>query len=191
MYTKSNVASGFSLIELMITIAVLAILVAVGLPSMRDFVVSNRLTSDANSFIGLVNFARSEAITRNQRVVICPKTSSTSNSCSSSQFWAEFDIQAFVDVDGDNDRSSGDILLKIVPAIDPTGLQTRFTRPSGSVNKVIFGSSGFSQNALRFNLNTIKAGDTAYEFKYGRSICVSKPGRVRVIPYSASDCTAF
>ncbi len=179
------------MIELLITIAVLAILVAIGLPSMRDFVVANRLTSDINSFVGLVNFARSEAITRNQSVVICPKTSSTSNTCSTSSLWALYDIEVFVDVNGDNTWNSGDILLKTLPAIDPTGQQTAFTRPSGTTNKVIFGSSGFSQTALRFNVHTIKSGDAAYEFKYGRAICISKPGRARIIPYSTNTCTSF
>lgn len=181
---------GFTLIELLIAIAILGVVLGLGLPSLRDFMVSNRLTSDINSFVGLVNYSRSEAITRNQSVVICPKNPAN-DTCSSSQFWNEYDIQAFVDVDGSNNRNSGDILLKILPAIDTTGLQTSFARPTGSINKVIFGSLGFSQTALRFDIHTVKAGDTDYEFKYGRSICVSKPGRVRVISYSASSCTNF
>ncbi|OQW89101.1 MAG: hypothetical protein BWK72_03805 [Rhodoferax ferrireducens] len=189
---KSNHSSGFTLIELLIAIVILAILMALALPSMRDFIVANRLTSDVNSFVGLVNYARSEAITRNQRVIICPKTSASSGStCSSSLSWNEFEIEAFVDADGTNDWSTNDVHLKTLPAIDATGLQTILTQPTGSTNKVIFGSAGFSQNALRFNIHTVKSGDTAYEEKYGRSICVSKPGRVRVVPYSATTCTAF
>lgn len=181
---------GFTLIELLIAIAILGIVLSLGLPSLRDFVVSNRLTSDINSFVGLVNYARSEAITRNQSVVICPRNP-TDNTCISSQFWNEYDTQAFVDVDGNNNRNSGDILLKTLPAIDPAGLQTSFARPTGSINKVIFGSLGFSQTPLRFDIHTVKAGDTDYEYKYGRSICISKPGRVRVVAYSASSCTDF
>lgn len=182
---------GFTLIELLVAIAMLGVVLSLGLPSLRDFVVSNRLTSDINSFVGLVNYARSEAITRNQSVVICPRDPAN-NTCLSSQDWNLYEIQAFVDVDGSADFNSGDILLKTLPAIDSTGLQTSFVRSMGSINKVVFGSLGFSQNILRFDIHTVKAGDTGYETKYGRSICVSKPGRVRVGTYSTSTaCTNF
>lgn len=182
---------GFTLIELLVTLVVLGIIVAIGLPNLRDFLVSNRLTSDINSFIGLVNYARSEAISRNQRVIICPKSNSA-NACQNSQFWNEYELQVFVDVDGNNDRNNGDTLLKILPAVDVAGSQTQFVCSSTNCpNKVAFNAMGFSQNALRLDIHTVKSSDVAYEYKYGRSLCLSKPGRVRIIPYSANACSSF
>jgi type IV fimbrial biogenesis protein FimT len=182
--------SGFTIIELMVALVVLGIVIALGVPSLRDFLVSNRLTGDINSFVGLVNYARSEAITRNQRVIICPK-SNTAITCQNSQLWNEFELQVFVDVDGNSARGAGDTLLKTIPAIDVAGAQTQFVCSTSGCNKLIFNAMGFSQSAVRLDIHTVKAGDTAYEFKYGRSLCVSKPGRVRVIPYSASACSSF
>jgi type IV fimbrial biogenesis protein FimT len=180
---------GFTLIELLITVTVLGVLMAVALPNLRSFIVSNRLSSNVNSFVGLINYARSEALVRNQSVIICPKTNGA-NTCAASQFWNEYEIQVFVDVDGSDTRNAGDILLKTIPAVDVNGIETAFVRPAGAGN-IKFGAVGMSQTAHRFNIHAVAASDTEYEFKYGRSVCISKPGRVRVIPYSANQCDAF
>lgn len=184
----------------MVTVAVMAILLTIALPDLRGFIVSNRLASDVNGFVGLLNYARSEAITRNQSVIICPKNDSaaapatttppTPYPCRSSQDWGEYEIQAFVDVDGSGTGNAGDILVKTIPAVDKTALERGFVRPSGA-GIITFRSVGFSNTAHRFDIWAKKSGDTAYEFKYGRSVCISSPGRVRVISYSASACTNF
>jgi type IV fimbrial biogenesis protein FimT len=173
---------GFTLVELLVTITVLGLLVSVGLPSVRDFVVSNRLSSDINSFVGLVNYARSEAITRNQSVIICPKTAG-SNTCQADNKWNLYDVQVFVDVDGSGDFSAGDILLKTLPAVDSTGSQTKFWRTAAGV--VSFGTVGFARQASTFNVETVSS-DTAYVTKYGRTLCLSQPGRVTTLAYNAT-----
>ncbi len=173
--------------ELLVTLTVLGVLVSVGLPSVRDFVVSNRLTSDINSFVGLVNYARSEAITRNQSVIICPKTVGA-NTCQSDSAWNKYDVQVFVDADGSGDFSSGDILLKTLPAIDTSGTQTEFIRYSGGAaagGVISFGTVGFARQASSYWVSTV-SGDAAYKAKYGRTLCVSQPGRVTTLAYGAT-----
>lgn len=64
-------ADGFTMIELMVTIAVMAILAALAVPSMQGMIASSRLTSDANDVLAALNLARSEAIRLNRRVVFC------------------------------------------------------------------------------------------------------------------------
>ena len=59
---------GFTLIELMVTLAVAAILLAVGVPGLRNILLSNRLATTANDVVVALNLARSEAIKRNTRV---------------------------------------------------------------------------------------------------------------------------
>lgn len=62
---------GFSLIELMITIVVAAVLLAVAIPSFRNIILANELTTTTNEWVTAVNLARSEAIKRSAAVVVC------------------------------------------------------------------------------------------------------------------------
>jgi len=72
MHQPSRHARGFSLVELMVTIAVLAILLAIGIPSFASLIASNRLTSATNELVAALQTARTEAIRRNVRVTVCP-----------------------------------------------------------------------------------------------------------------------
>ena len=65
-----NADSGFTLIELMIVVSVLAILFSLAFPSFSTAVVNSRLSSQANLLVSAINQARSEAIRRGQHVVV-------------------------------------------------------------------------------------------------------------------------
>lgn len=168
--------------------AVLGVLMAIAIPNLQGFVLSNRLSSDVNGFVGLINYARSEAIARNQDVVICPRNNSAIT-CQASEFWGEYEIQVFIDVNGNGQRNAADTLLKTIPASDSTGTVRRLTRDSGS-GIIRFGAAGLSQTAHRFDIFAVKAGDAAFEAQYGRSVCISLPGRPRVIPLG-TVCSDF
>ena len=62
---------GFTLIELMITISLAAILVTVGVPSFNGLIERNQLTSNINQFVSSLSVARSEAIKRKEIVALC------------------------------------------------------------------------------------------------------------------------
>lgn len=68
---------GFTLIELVITLIVAAILIAVAIPSFRNLINSNRLTTAANATIAALNTARMEAIKRNGPVQFCSNIAAT------------------------------------------------------------------------------------------------------------------
>lgn len=65
---------GFTLVELMITIAILAILLAVAAPSFNDAMLGSRLGSLANRVVASSMLARGEAIKRNSTVTMCVST---------------------------------------------------------------------------------------------------------------------
>jgi len=63
--------AGFTLIELMITVLVGAILLGIAVPSFRNFVQNSRLSAEANTLVYSLNLARSEAVKRNTSVEVC------------------------------------------------------------------------------------------------------------------------
>lgn len=63
---------GFSLIELMVTISVLAITMTIAVPSFNNIIQNSRSTALANGVVTALNYARSEAIRRNAPVSFCP-----------------------------------------------------------------------------------------------------------------------
>lgn len=62
---------GFTLIELIITVTVGAILIMLAVPSMGQMIANNRLAGGANEILGAINYARSEAIKRGASVSVC------------------------------------------------------------------------------------------------------------------------
>lgn len=73
-YRRSH---GFTMIELMVTVAVLGILLAVGVPSFNSFMVNSRTSALANDITSAVNLARSEAVKRATPVTVCPSSNGT------------------------------------------------------------------------------------------------------------------
>ncbi len=85
---------GFTLVELMVTIAIAAIVLGIAIPSFSAIIRSNRLTTHANELMTTLNFAKSEAIKRGIQVTVRRKGST------SGQWESGWDI--FVDSDGSN-----------------------------------------------------------------------------------------
>lgn len=92
-------SAGFTLLELMITVAVAAILLGLGVPAFTDIIRNNRLTSAANDLLHSSQVARSEALKRQARVVVCA-TSDSAAPTSSCSYGAFSDWITFVDTNG-------------------------------------------------------------------------------------------
>jgi type IV fimbrial biogenesis protein FimT len=65
-----KVCRGFTLLELMVVIAVLAVLVTAGVPGFRDLIQNNRAATQANELVTALYLARSEAIKRSRNVEV-------------------------------------------------------------------------------------------------------------------------
>lgn len=78
---------GFTLIEMLVVISIIAILAGMAAPSYNDVIFSNKLTSFGNNFMASAQLARSEAIKRNATVTLC--RSSDGATCAASGGWQQ------------------------------------------------------------------------------------------------------
>ncbi|GMR14714.1 MAG: GspH/FimT family pseudopilin [Gammaproteobacteria bacterium] len=98
--------SGFTMLELMITITIIAIGLSLAVPSIRDTMANNQVAVANNSIVSGINLARSEAITRGNAVAVCP--SNTGNGCNNGKWnrgWIVFD-----DTDGNATLVTAEII---------------------------------------------------------------------------------
>lgn len=82
--------NGFTLIELMVAVAIAAILIAVAVPSFNAMIAGNRLATQTNDVIGAIMFARSESIRRNRTITFCRAASATANACENGANWTDW-----------------------------------------------------------------------------------------------------
>lgn len=77
---------GFTLVELIITFAIAAILLTLAMPQYQKFVIDSRSQSAGTNLVAALRLARSEAITRGTNITVCP-LNSAQNACSTSIDW--------------------------------------------------------------------------------------------------------
>ena len=82
-----KIQSGFTLIELMIVIVVLAIILTLGVPSFRSIIQNNRATTIANDLVAGLQVARSEALKLRANVRMC-RRNAAGNACEDGTNWA-------------------------------------------------------------------------------------------------------
>lgn len=135
--------TGFTLIELLITLAVLAIVIAVGVPSLQRMTETNRGAAQNNLIRGSINAARSEAIKRGVNVIMCESGNSTTAAptCSGNPDWDSGWI-LFVDSDSSGNYSGGDSLLGVSAGLTG-GLTLRaIDNTNQALSKIIFMPNG-------------------------------------------------
>jgi type IV fimbrial biogenesis protein FimT len=156
--------SGFTLIELIVTLTIAALVMAFAIPSMGTFVKNDRLTTQINTLVGHLAYARSEAVTRRQQVILC--ASSTMTSCAGTNWAAGWIL--FVDADNDSVFNAGEQILRVRQALEGGNTLVSST---GAI--IIYDNRGFSPNSGTFSLCDDRGAT------YVKSISISNTGRVR------------
>ncbi|MDZ7748190.1 MAG: GspH/FimT family pseudopilin [Halofilum sp. (in: g-proteobacteria)] len=118
-----NKRAGFTIVELVVTLAVVAIVVTVAIPSFASFMRSQRATTQANDLLVSLTFARSEALKRGEPIAVCATDDANAAppACAGDDDWSDGWL-VFVDddaagTDGDFDSGSEE-LLRVHNALD-------------------------------------------------------------------------
>jgi type IV fimbrial biogenesis protein FimT len=118
---------GFTLVELLVTLAVASILLTVGVPSMRDMIRNNQLTATTNLFVSSLNIARSEAIKQGRNANVCVSDTPVQNSCSGTDWGLGWLV--WVDI---NQNGVLDYPAEVIRTVQPLPGSVEFTSVQNS-----------------------------------------------------------
>ncbi|MDH5711421.1 MAG: GspH/FimT family pseudopilin [Gammaproteobacteria bacterium] len=190
MIMKKN--TGFTLVEVMVALVILAILMSVGMPQMAVFFKGNRMVVNSNDLLAGLHIARSEAIKRNSRVSICKSANAgdAAPTCATGtggweQGWIVFvegtdpgnEFGQYTGADGDiikvNTGAEGDQVTINTP---DTAIQNYVSFTSRGVPKL---KNGASQSGV-FRVCDQRGLTNAAGNVVARGVLLNTSGRVRV-----------
>ena len=102
--------SGYTLVEVLVAMTVVSILAAIAIPSFKYVTTSNRITTEVNTLLGDMQFARAEAIKEGRSVTVC-EANNTYSACGGSVNWHNGWI-VFMDLNGDGVWQAGESILR-------------------------------------------------------------------------------
>jgi len=160
---------GFTLVELLITLSIAAILATIAAPSFTAIIQNNRMSTQYNELLASLTLTRSEAIKRAQRVTMCQ--SSTGNSCGGSASNWHTGWVVFVDTNEDNTIDVGEEILRINSTLSG-GNTLAF---STTRTRVAYASDGLAVGGSNGTFTLCDDRGDAYR----RGLRVSNTGRAR------------
>jgi type IV fimbrial biogenesis protein FimT len=178
--------TGFSLIELMIVVVLIAITLTVGVPSLIDFIRNNTIITETNNLNLALNQARSEAINRGLNVVLCRSTNPTATppSCGggTAQDWTTGMI-VFADINQNAAFNAG--TDELIARFEAASNKISITSNADADPAVVYRQDGTrdtstSTNVYHFAICDDRDNDGNLDEEYGRQISINAVGRPRL-----------
>jgi type IV fimbrial biogenesis protein FimT len=160
--------TGFTITELMVVVAIVAILMGIGVPSYRYITNSYRMSAEVNGLLGDLQYARSEAIKEGQTVTACVSTNGTQ--CTGGNAWARGWI-VFSDVNGNATVGAGDVVLHVQGAF--AGNVPDTFNATNNVTAITYNREGFARTAAGFLTTTITLQDQSANGVWTRCLVIA------------------
>lgn len=180
---KRSAGAGFTLIELMVVVALAALLQSLAVPAFAGFVNSMRLTVAVNSLFTSLLLARSEAIKRNGRAVLCKSV--TGEACVTSGSWEQGWI-VFHDTNNNARRDAGEAVVSFQQALQAPILLSGNNPLASYVSFTPMGTTAYASGA--FQAGTLTACITSLGSQEARQIVISSAGRPRTVRTMVAHC---
>lgn len=171
-----NRQQGFTLLELIVTMGIAAIVMVIALPSLQSVVNNGRISSARDGVANAIKMARSEAVYSKIPTTIC--ASADQQSCSGTGDWDNGWI-VFNDADADGELDAGDVLVDVFYG---SGAVTIGAGSGGGT--ITFQSSGVKTNVA---VDSIGFCDPNAEL-HGKSLSVGATGSLRYLGDGAAGC---
>jgi len=112
---------GFTLIEMLVAIAVAAILLGIGIPSFSGAIKNARVSADNNELTQALYLARSEAVKSSTEVTVCPRASENAMTCGSGMFDWRHGWLVFID----NEFATNELAATVGPLDEIIGIHPK------------------------------------------------------------------
>ena len=183
-YQARQFATGFTAIELMVVVSIVAILAALAAPSFSPLIENWRVRESAEQLQSTLYYARSEAIKRGGQVLI-QKIPNNTNGCTTATGTRAWDCGWIVchDTNGSGTCTAADPVLQRVES----SAKVHVNRTSGGATIQLNRWGLVDGTWLGFNLVPL---DKTVSHVAARGVCMSSGGHDRIIPQEAIPCTA-
>lgn len=183
IWRESMYCAGMTLMELLVTLSIAAILLTVAIPAFDSMLQRNRFATLANDLLTNLHLSRSEATKRNSRVALCK--SSDGVSCSGSGHWGQGWI-VFHDVNNNAQIDEGEEILRAHESIASNLVLKGNTPVESYVSYAAMGGARLLSGA--FQAGTLTLCRESTEGGEAREIVISATGRPRVRTTTVATC---
>jgi type IV fimbrial biogenesis protein FimT len=174
---RNTQAAGYTLLELMVVVAIVGILSTMAVPGFRDSIGRNTRESAAADLVSSLSLARSEAVTQSANIAVCRSTDQATCANSSEADWNDGWL-VFTDLDSDGAVDVGESLLQAHSSMQSQAKITLLDSANGTIvgDFLHLDSDGFLKDAATGAY--FKLCDVDDESANHRAIFISNTGKV-------------